>query len=281
MQFLLLCSIPQQNLQQNHMCGGKNYRQLGNPITKCVVKKRIYQNAYTHDFIQQMKEILTFCCSDKWKLDLCHCRLLSSILYALCHCRKNLLNSFLENLIYQYSYKVECTKSTCNKQIASHKQISTWRSGVLNVISKSSRLEVFCKESVLKNFAIFTLEHLCWSRFLIKLQALKACNFIKKKTPTQLLSCDYCKFFKSTYFEEHLQTIASEFILLNQKESRLVKITNLIETQQIQRRFCIISALIMQVWLYALFLFQIKLTGTTLQFAFAQRLLEISDPGVT
>ena len=35
---------------------------------------------------------------------------------------------------------------------------------------RSSRPEMFCKKGVLKNFAIFTGKHLCWSLFLIKLQ---------------------------------------------------------------------------------------------------------------
>ena len=30
-----------------------------------------------------------------------------------------------------------------------------------------------------------------------------------KETPTQMLSCEYCKIFKTTYFEEHLQLAAS------------------------------------------------------------------------
>ena len=36
--------------------------------------------------------------------------------------------------------------------------------------------------------------------FLIKLQALE---FIEKKTPTQVFSCEYCQTFNNTYFEEH------------------------------------------------------------------------------
>ena len=39
---------------------------------------------------------------------------------------------------------------------------------------------VVCKIGVLKNFANFTGKHLCWSLFLINLQA-KALNFIKKR----------------------------------------------------------------------------------------------------
>ena len=35
---------------------------------------------------------------------------------------------------------------------------------------------------------------LCWSAFLIKLL----------KTPTQVLPCEICNFFKNAYFEEHL-----------------------------------------------------------------------------
>ena len=37
--------------------------------------------------------------------------------------------------------------------------------------------------------------------FLIKL--LEAGNFIKKKTPTKVLSCKFCEIFKNTYFAEH------------------------------------------------------------------------------
>ena len=38
---------------------------------------------------------------------------------------------------------------------------------------------------------------------------LKAYNFIKKETPTQVFSCEYCKNFKNTYFEKHLQMTTS------------------------------------------------------------------------
>ena len=41
--------------------------------------------------------------------------------------------------------------------------------------------EEFYKKVTIKNFAIFTRQHLCWSLFF------KACNFIKKETPTQVL----------------------------------------------------------------------------------------------
>ena len=38
-----------------------------------------------------------------------------------------------------------------------------------------------------------------------------------KKTSTQVFSCEYCEIFKSTYFEKHLRTAASETLLVNSK----------------------------------------------------------------
>ena len=62
--------------------------------------------------------------------------------------------------------------------------------------------EVFCKNGVLKNLAIISGKHLCWSLFA----GLQVCNFIE--TPTLMFSCEYWEFFKNTYFEEHLRTAA-------------------------------------------------------------------------
>ena len=33
---------------------------------------------------------------------------------------------------------------------------------------------------------------------------LISCNFIKKKTPTQVFSCEYCEIFKNSFFMEHI-----------------------------------------------------------------------------
>ena len=44
---------------------------------------------------------------------------------------------------------------------------------------KSSQPDVLCEKGVVKNFAIFTGKHLCWSLFLIKMQAWRSeDNFI-------------------------------------------------------------------------------------------------------
>ena len=38
----------------------------------------------------------------------------------------------------------------------------------------------------------------------------KACNFIKKDTLAQVLSCEICEISKNTFFTEHLWTTASK-----------------------------------------------------------------------
>ena len=45
---------------------------------------------------------------------------------------------------------------------------------------KSSHLQMFFKIGVLKNFAILTPKHLCWSLFLIKLHAFRPATLLKR-----------------------------------------------------------------------------------------------------
>ena len=76
--------------------------------------------------------------------------------------------------------------------------------------------EAFHKKVVLKNFALFTGKNLCWGLFLIKLQ------LYQNQTPAQVFSCEYCKIFKNTYFEEHLLTAASDFTTTENSRKPLV-----------------------------------------------------------
>ena len=41
------------------------------------------------------------------------------------------------------------------------------------------------------------------------------CNFIKKETLTQVFSCEFCEISKSTFFTQHLRTIASFIVNLS------------------------------------------------------------------
>ena len=51
-------------------------------------------------------------------------------------------------------------------------------------ILRSSRLEMFFKIGVLKNFAMFTGNHLCWNFFLIKLQPWRPATLLKRDSNT-------------------------------------------------------------------------------------------------
>ena len=79
---------------------------------------------------------------------------------------------------------------------------------------KSSHWRCSIKNAVHKNFAIFTIKHLCWSLFWdkaeIKLQATSSATLLKRETPTQMFFCEYCKISNNTCFGEHLCTAASE-----------------------------------------------------------------------
>ena len=44
------------------------------------------------------------------------------------------------------------------------------------------------------------LKHLCQNLFLSKIWSPQACNFIKKETPTLVVSCEFCENFKNTFF---------------------------------------------------------------------------------
>ena len=60
---------------------------------------------------------------------------------------------------------------------------------------RSSRLEVFCRKDLLRNFTKFTGKHLCQS----------ACNFIEKETLAQVFSCEFWEISKNSFFTEHFR----------------------------------------------------------------------------
>ena len=58
------------------------------------------------------------------------------------------------------------------------------RAPIADTIAQKQPPEVFYKKAVLKNFTIFTGKYLCWSFFLIKLQALKHATLLKRDSNT-------------------------------------------------------------------------------------------------
>ena len=67
-------------------------------------------------------------------------------------------------------------------------------------IVRSSRPEVFCKKSNLRNFTKFTGKHLCQRLFFNKVAGL-ACNFIKKESLAQVFSYEFCEISKNAFLQ--------------------------------------------------------------------------------
>ena len=78
--------------------------------------------------------------------------------------------------------------------------------------SRSNQQSCSMQRAVLKNSAIFTGKHLCWSIFLIKLQAFALF--------TQVFSCEYCDIFKNTSFEDYSRTTAFKKLQAELKPSQ-------------------------------------------------------------
>ena len=70
------------------------------------------------------------------------------------------------------------------------------------VTFESSRQQMFFKIGVFKKFAIFTAKHLRWSLF-------------NKVAGLRVISCEYCQFFKNSFFIEHLRWLLLNFPLSN------------------------------------------------------------------
>ena len=68
------------------------------------------------------------------------------------------------------------------------------------VLSRSSRLQMFFKIFVLKNFAIFTTKHLCWRLFEIKLLAWRSGTFHHRCFPVSL-----AKFLRTVFYRTSLE----------------------------------------------------------------------------
>ena len=61
-------------------------------------------------------------------------------------------------------------------------------------------LALFCKKGVFKNFANFTVKHLCWSLFLITLQFLKPATLLKRYSNTDVFLWNLWNFQENLYW---------------------------------------------------------------------------------
>ena len=71
-------------------------------------------------------------------------------------------------------------------------------------LCRSSRLELFCKTGVLKNFTKFTGKHLCQRRFLNKVAGLRSTSLLKKRLCHRYFPVNFVNFLRAPFSIEHL-----------------------------------------------------------------------------
>ena len=70
-------------------------------------------------------------------------------------------------------------------------------------ILRSSRPEVFYKRGALKNFAKFTVKHLCQSLFFNKVAGLRSATLLKKSLWHRRFPVNFAKFLTTPFLIEH------------------------------------------------------------------------------
>ena len=88
----------------------------------------------------------------------------------------------------------------------------------------SSRSQIFVKIDV-KNFASFAVKHLCWSLFLIKLQALRPATSLKRHSNAGVFLWNWQSFLWTASFTENLQWLLLWFLLQNNAIFSVITIT--------------------------------------------------------
>ena len=89
--------------------------------------------------------------------------------------------------LFIYFFKIPCSIIFCCCKSIWLFSIKKRRFCVLELLrelSRSSRSQMFFKIGVLRNFAMFTGKHLCWSLFLIKLQAWRPASLFERDSNT-------------------------------------------------------------------------------------------------
>ena len=115
------------------------------------------------------------------------------------------------NSKFFWFFKGVQTRKCSQKWVSNHKVIDNADIVVREVFALNYSVlqkqppEMFYEKAVLKNFVIFTGKHLCWSLFLLKLQAFKS---LLKRDSNPVVPLWILRNFSKTYFEKHLWTVA-------------------------------------------------------------------------
>ena len=91
---------------------------------------------------------------------------------------------------------------------------------------RSSRLEVFCRKDVLRNFEKFTGKHLCQCLLFNKVAGLKTVTLLKQRFWYRCFPVNFSKFLKTPSITEHLQ-----WLLLKTPVNQLIFREELVDLQ--------------------------------------------------
>ena len=69
---------------------------------------------------------------------------------------------------------------------------------------------MYFRISALKDFAIFTGKHLCWSLFLINMQAWRPATLLKKRVQHRFFPVKFAKNLRTPFFIEHVRWLLLE-----------------------------------------------------------------------
>ena len=112
-------------------------------------------------------------------------------------CDKSYKN-LLVNLAKSFKIQPKCVQTSSKGQLTLNKK-------------KKQPFAVFFRIGVLKNFAIFTEKHLCWSLFLYKKTRLQSWNFIKKRLQHRCFPVNIANFFKAPVSNKICERLLERF----------------------------------------------------------------------
>ena len=98
---------------------------------------------------------------------------------------------------------------------------------------RSSRLEVFCRKDVLRNFEKFTGKHLCQSLLFHEVTDLRPATLLKKRLWNRCFPVNFSKFLRTPSVTEHLR-----WLLLKTPANQLIFREELVELQLYYCRTC-------------------------------------------
>ena len=95
--------------------------------------------------------------------------------------------------------KTKWSRPSCKGKFFFYLAVSVLNFLLLVMLRSNSRLQIFFKTDVLKNFAIFTGKHLCWSCFLIKFQYWRPAFLFKKRLQHRNFYVNIAKFLRTAF----------------------------------------------------------------------------------